>query len=65
MASVEIKNRVLKVQEVYWKEFKFFQTEKFKEFNPLQKARLKESLKSLSFFKLKNSKSLIPYKRLA
>lgn len=44
MASVEIKNRIIKVQEVYWKEFKFFQTEKFKTLNPLQKARLKESI---------------------
>lgn len=44
MPSIEIKNRVLKVQEVYWKEFKFFQTERFKELSALQKARLKESL---------------------
>lgn len=40
----EIKDRILKVEPVYWKEFKFFQTESFKELKPLQKARLKESI---------------------
>lgn len=46
---MEIKNRVLKVEPVEWRQFKFIQTVKFKHFPPDLEARLRESMISNHF----------------
>ena len=41
---MEIKNRILKIEPVEWRQFKFIQTARFKHFPPDMESRLRESI---------------------